>query len=893
MGTPKPLTHAITALLLVTLSVEAEQRAADPTAAYSIKIHDLPFSHHPEYPVFQALLEDHPQVRYKRHTQLQLPNISRGSLLMAIAGGVAPDILRVYHHEAKAWIRNGFFEPLDEWVYEDRDGDGRYTEDVDEVIWKPFLNIPKAVRDIITDDGHIYIVPRFQWIQGLIYRKDIFREYGIDPDQPIRTFDELRYVCQKLTDPHARIAGARRPVGRKGFGVFPDGWMWQGYMFAAGGKSSELVRFCPECRARNMPEALTCAKCQGDIQNVQPVERAAFNNEEGIRALQLWKDLLWGPFTKCQKCKEPIDLGGADARLAFPLDAKCTFCAFETTIESRDDPKLIIGSARPCIGEDQDWKELFVNGEIAVFSRHKEFLTQLSYSDIDSRLVGFMPLPEKGGLTAFHYWGVYAGAKQREGGRDRVRVCAEFALDYAAQFYVPKDDPHYLRYDRHKAVALTEQGFFNLCTRDELMAAGLEEYVKEIPEGSLQMWDMLYDPKHYVIMPATEGYSRVQIQVFGTELLSDLVIDPNYDVRAELARAERLANTQVYEKDERVRELMGRYRTPFVVILVLLVAYVVALLYWVVLRKEGQFSVIQERRLSFGKRAMGVLLLLPAMCLVGLWAYYPLARGSVMAFQDVRIMGGSRWVGIENFVRVVTNPQFMTMVKATVMYVFALLSIGFFAPIVLAILLSEIKRLSVFYRVVYYAPRLLSGVVVLFIWKIFYSPTPDGFLNEVLQALNKALHLSFPVPVSWLQNTSINKWALAFPAVWAGAGSACLVYLAALKSIDDELYEAADIDGAGLWGKVWHITLPSLKPLIIIQFVGAFIHAFHNMGNILVLTGGAYDTNVIGLQIFLESFAFLRFGSAISLAWILGTVLVSFTIFQLGILKKVEFRRAE
>jgi multiple sugar transport system permease protein len=89
------------------------------------------------------------------------------------------------------------------------------------------------------------------------------------------------------------------------------------------------------------------------------------------------------------------------------------------------------------------------------------------------------------------------------------------------------------------------------------------------------------------------------------------------------------------------------------------------------------------------------------------------------------------------------------------------------------------------------------------------------------------------------------------------------------------------------------VTLPCLKPLIIIQFVGAFIRAFHGMGNILILTGGAYDTNVIGLQIFLESFAFLRFGSAIALAWILGSVLVSFTVMQLSILRKVEFRRAQ
>ena len=294
-----------------------------------------------------------------------------------------------------------------------------------------------------------------------------------------------------------------------------------------------------------------------------------------------------------------------------------------------------------------------------------------------------------------------------------------------------------------------------------------------------------------------------------------------------------------------------------------------------------------------GKRAMGVVLLLPAAFLVGLWAYYPLARGSIMAFQDVRIMGGSRWVGIENFVRVVTNPQFFTMVKATVAYVLALLSIGFFTPIVLAVLLSEVKRFSTVYRVIYYAPHLLSGAVVLFIWKVFYAPTPDGFLNEIVAWMNQHLHLGIPWPVSWLQDTAINKWALAFPTVWAGAGSACLVYLAALKSIDDELYEAAEIDGADAFGKVIHVTLPCLKPLLIINFVGAFIGAFHGMGNILVLTGGAFETNVIGLQIFLEAFGYLRFGSATALAWILGSLLIGFTVYQLNFLRKVEFRRAQ
>jgi multiple sugar transport system permease protein len=119
------------------------------------------------------------------------------------------------------------------------------------------------------------------------------------------------------------------------------------------------------------------------------------------------------------------------------------------------------------------------------------------------------------------------------------------------------------------------------------------------------------------------------------------------------------------------------------------------------------------------------------------------------------------------------------------------------------------------------------------------------------------------------------------------------VYLAALKGVDDEMYEAAEIDGASTWQKIMRITLPSLKPLLIINFVGAFIGAFHGMGNILVLTGGAFGTNVIGLQIFMEAFGYLRFGSSTALAWILGSMLIGFTIYQLNFLKKVEFRRAQ
>ncbi|MHC4202568.1 MAG: hypothetical protein ACYSU0_21460, partial [Planctomycetota bacterium] len=86
---------------------------------HAVTIHDLPDPASPFYPPFQAWFDHHPRARPKRHSQLTIQTLERGSLMMAIAGGTAPDILRVYHHEAKAWIRNGFFEKLDRHIYKD------------------------------------------------------------------------------------------------------------------------------------------------------------------------------------------------------------------------------------------------------------------------------------------------------------------------------------------------------------------------------------------------------------------------------------------------------------------------------------------------------------------------------------------------------------------------------------------------------------------------------------------------------------------------------------------------------------------------------------------------------------------------------------------------------
>ena len=125
-------------------------------------------------------------------------------------------------------------------------------------------------------------------------------------------------------------------------------------------------------------------------------------------------------------------------------------------------------------------------------------------------------------------------------------------------------------------------------------------------------------------------------------------------------------------------------------------------------------------------------------------------------------------------------------------------------------------------------------------------------------------------------------------------GTGCLIYLAALQSVSSDLYEAAEIDGAGFWKKLFHITIPYLRPLLIINLIGAFIGSAHGWGNIFIMTGGGPDlaTQVASLEIWVNSFMFLRFGMATAQAWVLGAMLIGFTVWQIKQMQKLEFRRA-
>ena len=235
---------------------------------------------------------------------------------------------------------------------------------------------------------------------------------------------------------------------------------------------------------------------------------------------------------------------------------------------------------------------------------------------------------------------------------------------------------------------------------------------------------------------------------------------------------------------------------------------------------------------------------------------------------------------------------------------FLSIAIGFLLPICLALALNEIPYAKTFFRTIYYLPAMTSPILIAFLWKQFYDKGDTGLLNVVMHPFivhifNPILNFIHVAPLKethdWLGDPSLAMFAVVLPGIWAAAGPGSILYLAALKNIPAERYEGADLDGASWWKKIRFITVPGLKPLILINLLGVFIGGFKAMENIFVLTGGGplYSTQTLGLEIWTNAFMFLKFGYATAAAWVMGAILVGFTLIQIRSLLRMRFSTAK
>jgi len=210
-----------------------------------------------------------------------------------------------------------------------------------------------------------------------------------------------------------------------------------------------------------------------------------------------------------------------------------------------------------------------------------------------------------------------------------------------------------------------------------------------------------------------------------------------------------------------------------------------------------------------------IFMSLPMLIYYLLFQYLPMF-GIMIAFKNYNVRKGvwaSDWVGFKYFDLFFSTPDFLILLKNTFLLGFYSIVWGFPAPLLLALLINEIRS-SVFKRFVQtvsYLPHFISNVIVVSMLTMFLSPS-GGLVNSIIGLLGFE-------PIYFLSLPEAFRTIYISSGIWQGIGWGTIIYLAALTTVDPHLYESADIDGAGRWKKMWHISIPSITPIIILLLI--------------------------------------------------------------------------
>ena len=885
----QPLAQTVACCALAALACGAragEAAPAAPAKVVEVSIKNYYFPNTPADPTTAKLLDlmkADPTLRMTQWGGLDLPGGGgRAPVMMAIAGRTAPDIMQSWFHLIRQDIHQGFLHPLNEWIGDDTNGNGQIDDD--EAKWEGWKKIPKHWRQVATVNGKVYGVPEAgRSYMGVIFRTDMVRAAGLDPAKTPETWDELIYWCQKLTDPAKDVPGAVIRSGQRGIALMQYGFTWLPWMQAAGGDPVVQVRTSPTTGSETVfaEDAIMFKTGEGeDLSRVECRPSANFASQAGQAAVALYHRLRWMPWVIDPETHEPVNLTAADVARGWTERA-----GRRMEFKPGD---VIEGVARGQTGQrGTGWGELLGRGEVAMVPW---FVGGLSGTGdmigIDPDLLSWFPFP----------------AKSRTEGRQVVQVQNHFAVLCEGVGRRPKAE-------RDKVwqtlAAITDQsvgdrvvrkqalsGLSRFVSPDDLRRLNLTDYLSDVPEGIRRNYERI---KAGEIATFTEPYMGFWITLdasINRQILSLALAETgrDFDYVAALQKVEREANSgQMFSHS---REELNRHRPLVRVVFTVLVGFMALCVFFIVRSFTRRGPAASSRQVH--RPWLPWLFMIPALLLIGVWSYYPLFRGMVMAFQDYRIVGASAFVGLDNFISLALDGSFWAALGRTFVFVTISLALSFSAPIGLALLLSEIPRGKYLYRTLVFLPNITSGLVIALLWKLMYEPTPQGFLNQVIRWINRLPFVHIPSQ-TWLQDPRLAMVCCVIPTVWASMGMASLIYLAALKGVPEEIYEAADVDGAGVLTKLRKITLPTLMPLIVINFVGAFIGTFQNMGNIFLLTfGGPGETTmVLGMRIWIEAYNNLRFSMATSMAWVMGSLLIGFTVMQIKLLQRVEFKKAE
>jgi multiple sugar transport system permease protein len=859
--------------------------------------------------VHKAFLDEHPNFDIE---PFRMPDIQgmESATLTSVAAGVPPHIMYVNVRLSSTYLAQGFLEPLevllarklsaDERVRR-TDGRGRWLadpqpEDIARAVELLRARVPPRAWAVVYRDDesgvdlekHVWAVPWGNLVIALLCRRDLFTQAGLDPDRPPTTWDELLDYARRLTVPERRQYGIMAGGG--------DDISWWAYSFLVSNGARAVE------------------------QDAGGRWRAAYGTREAAEAVMFAWRLLKEPWTR------------------------------------QADGKVIEGTAAFGTGADQYL--LWSRGQIGMYF---DYIREELISTINPQLVTIAPVPKaprgaRGSEFNCEMFGIFSGSPP-------VEKLA--AMDYL--WFITSDEAKRIRTEVY-----VESGYGQFVSPDLLAKFGYEGVLRRVPAG----WKATFEEAMDNGVPEPYGRDTLHVYRYLSEPINASLELPLAGMPAGDA-LDRIEGLLVKSADEVNVRFLGqitpetmRFRRGVAFAVTLAMALVFCLGMVSVWRYFTVAAQADQVARSWRRLRWGIALVVPAVGLIAMWQYIPLVGGLRMSFLDYQLIRHNTWVGLDNFAAVLFDEKFWAAFARTGYFVSLMIGLGFWPPILLALLLQEVPTDTAKYvfRTIYYLPAVVSGVVVMFLWKQLYDPSEYGVLNQLWLGLNRlgpvggtlvkllglalwgsltAVLLMLPLkarelsagmkaaswalaaaliaaalwplaralrdagaggvagtlshvvgpfdlkPLRWAQSPEMAMLCVVIPTIWAGSGPGCIIYLAALKTVPDELYEAAAIDGASHWHKVLYIVLPRLKYLIVIQFISAVIGAFKGGTDlILALTGGGPNeaTKILPLEIFVRTFADLRFGIGTAMAWILGALLIGFTAWQLRMLSRAEFR---
>ncbi|MBS6194592.1 MAG: sugar ABC transporter permease [Clostridiales bacterium] len=282
------------------------------------------------------------------------------------------------------------------------------------------------------------------------------------------------------------------------------------------------------------------------------------------------------------------------------------------------------------------------------------------------------------------------------------------------------------------------------------------------------------------------------------------------------------------------------------------------------------------------KRYRGIyLMLLPVLVYFLVFSYYPLILGFINSFHKVKLLGGSQFVGLENYQAVARSSSYQQALGNSLILGIGTFLLQFVWGLAIAVLLNEVKNKVVksFVQTVTYIPYLLSWAVVGGLWITLFSPT--GMINGILEMIQGADYR----PIVFMAEPAFARGILIFTGAWKGAGYFAALFLAAIVSLDESLYESAQIDGATRWQQITKITLPQIIPTMKIVTVLSAMSVIRNFDQVFIMGNASINEKVQSLLVLIYQDGILKFdvGTATAAATLVLviTMIISFVVRKL------------